>query len=148
MPPEPDDGPVDAEPIEIHAVLDASALLSYARGHVHVGELLIDIADADGYLGLPTLALLAAHVQLLGNEQARARFGVLATLPGVAILELSVEQSAEVARHVPLAAGDLVRAQVTWAVLKHGAYYLTCEPDAVPMEVPHDQVHVIPTDDA
>jgi hypothetical protein len=76
MPSEPGDGPVDEEPIEIHAVLDASALLSYARGHVHVGELLIDI-------------------------QARARLGVPATLPGVAILELSVEQSAEVARHVP-----------------------------------------------
>lgn len=53
------DEQVTGEDIEIRAVLDTSALLSCAHGHVHVGELLIDIADEGAYMGLPTVALLA-----------------------------------------------------------------------------------------
>lgn len=72
--------------IEIRAVLDSSAILSYSRAHVHVGELLVDIADEGAYVGLPTVALLDAYAQIRTDQPASARLGVLATLPGVAVL--------------------------------------------------------------
>jgi hypothetical protein len=56
---------------EIRAVLDRSALQSYARGHVHVGELLIDIADEKASIAIPAAALADAHAAALENEHAR-----------------------------------------------------------------------------
>ncbi|MEU5723487.1 hypothetical protein ABZ783_16905 [Micromonospora sp. NPDC047738] len=84
--------------IEIRAILDASAILSYSRGHVHVGELLVDIADEGAYLGLPTVALLEAYAQT-SDRPAAARLGVLATLPGVAVLPLSAPDAAQASHH-------------------------------------------------
>jgi hypothetical protein len=139
-------GDLPGEPIEIRAVLETSALLSYAGGQVHVGELLVDIADEGAHMGLPAVALLAAHARLLGDAQARARLGVLATLPGIAVLVLAGDEAAEVAATVPGTGHDLARAHAVWAALAHGAYYLTCE--AAPPAVPADQVHHIPPDDA
>jgi hypothetical protein len=138
----------DEEGIEIRAVLDCSALLSYARGHVHVGELLIDIADEGAYMALPAVALLEAHARLLGDDQARARLGLLATLPGVAVLSLGGAQANAVAALVLPAAGDLARAHAAWAALTHGAYYLSTEPKLAPSVIPTVQVHAIPADDA
>jgi hypothetical protein len=134
------------EPIEIRAVLETSAVLSYARGHVHVGELLIDLADEGAHMGLPAIALLDAHARLLGEVQSRARLGVLAALPGIAVLALGADEATEVAATVPGAGQDLARAHAVWAALIHGAYYLTCE--TAPLAVPIDQVHHIPPDDA
>ena len=65
----PYEGDAGDEDIEIRAVLDTTATLSYARGHVHIGELLVDIADEGAYTGLPALVLLDAHSQVLDNQQ-------------------------------------------------------------------------------
>lgn len=137
-----------SEEIEIRAVLDTSALLSYAHGHVHVGELLIDIADEGVYLGLPSVALLDAHARLLGDGQARARLGVLVTLPGSAVLLLGEDEALAVAATVPQTDNDLARAHAVWAALRNGAYYLTSQPDLVASVIPADQIHYIPADDA
>jgi hypothetical protein len=134
------------EPTEIRAVLETSAVLSYARGHVHVGELLVDIADEGAHMGLPAVALLDAHTRLLSDAQSRARLGVLAALPGIAVLALGADEASEVAATVPGAGHDLARAHAVWAALVHGAYYVTCE--AAPPAVPVDQVHYIPTHNA
>lgn len=136
-----------ADDIEIRAVLDASAVLSYSRGHVHVGELLVDIADEGAYVGLPTVALLKAYAQT-SDRPAAARLGVLATLPGVAVLPLSAPDAAQAATTVRLTKGDLARAHAVWAALQHDAYYLTCEPHLVPAVIAPELVHHIPVDDA
>ncbi len=143
---DPEDGTLEEEPIEIRAVLDTTAVLSYARGHVHVGELLVDIADEGAYMGLPTVVLLDAHARLLADAQARARLGVLATLPGIAVLPLGPDEAAAAAATVPGVRGNLAQAHAVWAALQHGAYYLTSEPG--PRALPDDDIHHIPTDDA
>lgn len=137
----------DDDEIEIRAVLDASAMLSYARGHVHVGELLVMVADEDAYAGLPAVALLDAHTRVT-DAPARARLGVLVTLPSVAVLPLGAHEAADVATVVGLVKGDLGRAHTVWAALDHGAYYLTAEPHLAPSVIPEDLVHPIPADDA
>jgi hypothetical protein len=136
------------EPVEVRAVLDVSAMLSYARGHVHVGELLVDIAEEGAYVGLPTVALLDAHAQTSGDRQADARLTVLATLPGATVLPLDAGDAALAAAVVPLVKGDLARAHAAWAALAHDAYYLTCEPHLVPAVISADLVHDIPAGDA
>lgn len=134
--------------VEIRAVLDVSAMLSYASGHVHVGEILIDIADEDGvHAGLPAVALLAAHAQVLTDAAARARLGVLAALPGVRVLPLDTGNAADVSLAVPLADGDLARAHALWAALEHRAYYLTTEPQTAAGILTEDQIHPIPDHD-
>jgi len=136
----------DDEPVEIRAVLDTSAVLSYTRGHVHIGELLVDIADEGAYVGLPTVVLLDAHARLLGDGAGRARLDVLVALPGIAVLTLGADEATGAAANVPGVDHDLARAHAVWAALYHGAYYLTTGP--APKALPEDQVHEIPTDDA
>jgi hypothetical protein len=138
-----------SDDIEIRAVLDTSAMLSYARGHVHVGEILVDIAAEEAvYAGLPAVALLAAYARTLGNGAAMARLGILVTLPAVVPLTLGPTQAADAASLVEITNGDLARAHTVWAALEHGAYYLTTEPHRAPAILTDDQVHPIPEADA
>lgn len=138
-----------SDDVEIRAVLDTSAMLSYARGHVHVGEILVDIAaEDDTCAGLPAVALVEALARVAGDDQARARLGVLVALPGVRTLVLDAPRAADVATAATLTKGDLARAHAVWSALEHGAYYLTAEPDRTPSILTDDQVHPIPVDDA
>ncbi len=132
----------------IHAVLDRSALRSYARGHVHIGELLIDIADGGAAMGIPATALLEAHVETLGDEHARALLNLLVTLPGIAVLDLDKQTAPLTADVVPSADGDLPRSHAVWAAKEHEAYYLTTEPGEVKELLPPGQIHAIPAEDA
>lgn len=138
--------PLDSPPIQ--AILDRSALLSYARGHVHVGELLVDIADEGVAMGIPAVALLDAHVDSLGDERARALLGLLVTLPGISVLDLDIRSAPPTADVVPAAKGDLPRSHAVWAARENEAYYLTTEPDQVRNLLPPGQIHVIPGRDA
>jgi len=132
----------------IHAVLDRSALRSYARGHIHIGELLVDVADAGAAMGIPATALLEAHVEALGDEHARALLNLLVTLPGIAVLDLDKHTAPPTADVVPAADGNLPRSHAVWAAKDHEAYYLTTEPDEVKDLLPPGQIHVIPAEDA
>jgi hypothetical protein len=132
---------------EVRGVLDASAVLSYARGHVHVGELLVEIAEDGAVTALPTVALFDAYSRLT-DAAGRGRVGVLAALPGVEALALAATDAASAAPAVRLTGGDLGRAHAVWVALHHGAYLLTCEPGSIPAIVPREQVHAIPVDDA
>jgi hypothetical protein len=136
------------DPMQIQAVLDRSAMESYARGHIHVGELLVDIADEGAHVGIPATALLEAHARALHDEHARALLRLLATLEGVTVLDLDAGAAATLAGSVPLAKGDMARAHAVWAANKHRAHYLTTEPTEAAGLVPADHIHVIPTDDA
>src|SRR6266542_3719384 len=115
--------------VEARAVLDCSAVLSYARGHVHVGELLVEIADEDAFVGLPALDMLDA-------------------LPVVAVLPLGSYEAAEVAPIVPLVKGDMSRAHAVWAALEDDAYYVTVEPHLLPKMMADIKLITISAEDA
>ena len=132
----------------IQAVLDRSALQSYARGHVHVGELLIDVADEGAFMAVPTVTLLDAYAQSLGNEHATALLNLIVTLPGIAVIDLDAPTASATAEEVPNSNGDLSRSHSVWAAKAHDAYYLTTEPAEVTDLLPPGQVHVIPSKDA
>ncbi|SRR6266545_1346237 len=134
--------------VDVRAVLDCSAMLSYARGHVHIGELLIEIADEDAFVGLPALALLDAYTQVGSTEPARGRLGMLAALPVVMVLPLGSHEAAEVAPTVPLVKGDMPRAHAIWAALEEDAYYVTVEPHLIPRTMARIKLLVIPAEDA
>lgn len=134
--------------VRIRAVLDSSAVLSYVRGHVHVGELLIEIADEGAHMGLPALALLDAYTRVGADDPARARLDLLVALPAIAVLPLGSAEAAGVSTIVPLVKGDLPRAHAVWAALRLGAYYVTVEPPLAPTNMTDDRLHVIPAEDA
>lgn len=134
--------------MSIHAVLDASAMVSYARGHVHVGETLLEVNEQAGEVGVPAIALLDAHTRLAGDGPGLARLGVLAAIPGVVVLPLGRVEAEDVADVIPLVKGDLARGHAVWAAVRAGAYLLTAEPEAMPAIVHPNQIIDIPADDA
>jgi hypothetical protein len=133
--------------IVIRAILDCSAILSYAHGHVHVGELMIEIADEEAYVGLPALALLEAYTQVGAEDPARDRLRMLVALPNVVVFPVGSQEAASIATIVPLTKGDLPRAHAVWAALRHGSYYVTVEPHLVPPNIAANRVQAIPADD-
>lgn len=138
----------DVDGTRVHAVLDASAMLSYARPHVHVGELISEITDEGAVVGVPAVALLDAYTRLGGDLVGRARLEYLAAMPGVRVLSLGKSEAARVSTTVPLVSGDLSRAHAVRMALDHGAYYVTTEPKVAPTVLTESKVHVIPVDDA
>jgi hypothetical protein len=135
-------------PREIRAVLDRSALQSYARGHVHIGELLIDVADEEAEMAIPAATLADAHELLIEDEHARALLHLLVTLPGTAVLKLDGATASAMAATLAQAEGDLSRAHAVWAANQHGALYVTTEPETVVSLIPPDNAHPISSKDA
>jgi hypothetical protein len=134
-------------PLEIRAVLDRSALRSYTLGHLHIGELLVDIADEGAYLAIPAATLAEASAGLMNDEHADALLRLLVTLPGTTVLDLDGESAFSIAGTVMQTAGDISRAHAVWAANKHNAYYLTTEPKTVTSLVPPDNLFPIPAED-
>jgi hypothetical protein len=132
----------------IKAVLDRSALESYTRGHVHVGELVATIADNDDLIAVPSVALLEAHARSIGDKHAQALLELLVTLRGVTVVSLGSPEVAEVAESVEFTDDDLSRAHSVWAALKHEAVYFTTEPEQVDGVLTDYQVIAIPPHDA
>lgn len=140
--------PMLDEPPVIQAVLDRSALQSYARGHIHVGELLIDVADEGASIAIPTVALMDAYAWSLGNRHATALLNLIIKLPGIAVIDLDATSAPGAAEEVPSSSGDLSRSHAVWAAKAHNAHYLTTEPAEVAELLPPGQIHVIPDKDA
>lgn len=65
----------DQAPIGL--VLDASAILSYVRGDLHVGEVLIEVGDTGAVSGLPVSSLVAAWQMAVDRD----RLGLLVDHP-------------------------------------------------------------------
>jgi hypothetical protein len=132
----------------IRVVLDATAAYSYARGHIHVGELINQVGEERGSrAALPAVALLEARHWAGHDPVACARLDVLANLPLVEVLPLDSAATSAIAPTVEVTAGDLSRAHAVWAALLHKAHYVTTEPKKAPLLVA-SQVVAIPTDDA
>lgn len=139
----------------IRAVLETTAILSYARGQVHVGELLVEVADEGACVGLPTVALLDAYSRVGDDVQGRARIEILAATPGIVVLPLGPREAAAISETVSrlgsngsaVADYDLARAHAAWAATAHSAYYLTCQPRLAPAVLARWQIHYIAPDD-
>jgi hypothetical protein len=134
--------------LRMQAVLDGSAMVSYARGHIHVGETMLEVSEDDGIVGVPATALLDAYVRLAGDGPALARLGLLGSMPSVAVLPLGRREAEEVADVVPFIKGDLARGHAIWAAVRDGAYILTSEPHTMPDIIHRDQIIPIPFEDA
>ena len=141
-------GAPEARP-EIRAVLDHTALQSYARGHVHVGELFGEVtAEDNGVVAIPSVALLEAHAREMDDPQARALLNYMVTLPGAMVLDLDLATAPEAAGYVRTMRGNLARAHTAWAAGAYRALCFTTEPEGYPDQVLADQIVAIPTPDA
>jgi hypothetical protein len=134
---------------EIRAILDSSALVSYTKGHVHVGEVIREVADEDAcVIAIPAAALAAAHAHNTGNHHAQRLLVLLTTLPGIAVLSLAADTAASMAGTLTIVDGDISLAHAVWTANKHRAVLFTTRPADVEKLVPHPNVIVIPLDDA
>jgi hypothetical protein len=134
---------------EIRAVLDHTALQSYARGHVHVGELFREVTDEDNaVVAIPSVALLEAYARSIDDPQAKALLNYMVTLPGAMVLDLDTTTAAQAAGYVRTMRGNLARGHALWAILTYEALGFTTEPEAYPEQVLEDQVVAIPTKNA
>ncbi|MEV6601830.1 hypothetical protein AB0M36_33980 [Actinoplanes sp. NPDC051346] len=133
---------------EIRAVLDSSAIRSYAKGHVHVGEVITEVADERAFVGIPATALLEALGHCEGDKIARARLDILVHLPGTLTLDLTAETAGRVAGTVAFTGGDLARSHAVWASLEHSAAYLTAEPQKSTRLIAEDRIIIVPAEDA
>jgi hypothetical protein len=132
----------------IRAVLDRSAIESYGRGHMHVGELITEIDNERAAIGIPATALLEAHAGFLADKLATARLAVLTGLPGTAMLNLDADAAEAIAPIVPHAGGDLARSHAVWAAREYSAVYLTSELDKTARLVDEDRVIAISPEEA
>jgi hypothetical protein len=123
-------------------VLDQAGMVSFARGDSRVADLIVETAAQHLLVGVPTVALLAAHTEVRGDEAARARLGLLTALPAVRVLSLTEVEAADVANLPPAdkPAGDLGRAHAAWAAETYRAYYATTDARSAPERVPPGQI--------
>ena len=137
------------EELQIKAVLDHTALLSYASAHVHVGELVHEVSDEENsVVAIPSVALTRARARALENPHARALLDYLVTMPRTVVLSLDLATAPQVAQYVPGMRGDISRAHAVWTSTTFEAPCFTTEPDAYPNLVIADQIVAIPTEDA
>ena len=135
------------EPV-VRAVLDASAMLSYAREHIHVGELLLEFGDEGSAAAVPAVTLLEAHARVGNDELATVRLDMLGRLPTTVVLELGRHEARLASLVAPLVKGDLAKTHAVWAALRYRAYFVTAEPAIVPSIIDRSNVVVIPRHDA
>jgi hypothetical protein len=134
---------------EIRAVLDHTALQSYARGHVHVGELFGEVTTEDNaVVAIPSVALLEAHARSIDDPQAKALLNYVVTLPGAMVLDLNLATAARAAGYVRTMRGNLARGHALWATVTYKALCFTTEPEAYPEQVLGEQIVAIRTKDA
>jgi len=131
----------------IRAILDSSAIQSYGRGHVHVGEMITEIAVERLRVGVPAVALMDAYASFAGDPVARARLGILAEIPPTVVLALDRRDAEKAATVAPFAGNDLSLAHAAWAALQHRALLVTTEPEKSISALPGEQILTVPTDD-
>ena len=136
-------------PPEIRAVLDHTALQSYASGHLHVSELLGEVADQENaFVAIPAVALLEAYARSIDDPHARALLNYLVTLPCAMVLDLEMTTAPRAAGHVRTMRGNMSRAHAVWAAMAHETLCVTTEPEAYPAQILAEQIAAIPSRDA
>lgn len=119
------------------AVFDTSAVVAYTRASEHVGELLQEISDEDGFVLVPAVCLIEARTA--GEDDGRLR--LLAAHRRVKVVGVEPGDWMRLAAGVALL-GTLGRACAALAALQEAAWYVaTCDPavygdgiDTIPIE--------------
>jgi hypothetical protein len=132
----------------IVAVLDRSALQSFSRGHVHVGEMLKEVAhEKDAVVAIPAVALLEARAGAVLDKSAFSLLEYITTLPTVALLPLDRDEALGAESAVLASVGDLARAHAIWAAMAHRVSCYTTEPERFPALMLRNQIVAIPAED-
>lgn len=106
------------------AVFDTSAVVAYTRESEHVGELLQEIGDEDGFVLVPAVCLIEASTD--GEDEARLR--LLSAHSRVKVVGLDGSDWVRLAAGVALL-GSLGRACAALAAVEEAAWYVaTCDP--------------------
>ncbi len=108
----------------IRLVLDTSAVLSYARGDVHVGELLTELEAEGAQVAIPVAVLADAFPHAIDAE----RVHLLAGHPSVLIVGEGAEDWQVLGGMVALV-GYYPQAAAAWLALDEGGWVLTAYPD-------------------
>lgn len=133
---------------KIYAVLDASAMESYARGHIHVGELIAEVPDElKPFLGIPAAALAEAYVRSVGDDLRRAKLDVLATSDASVVFGLDLPEARELGTFANTADGDLARLHAAWVATSCKAFFVTTEPKKAVGLVNDDAIFDVPAED-
>ncbi len=133
---------------QIELVLDASAMESYARGHVHVGQVLA-LAFPDGSKGrvaIPAVALAEAYSRRHADELGCSRLDLLTSLHSTTVMDLGLPEACEVG--AAAGNGDIPRTHAVWLARQHDAFFLTTEPKDVVGLLRENAIVAIPTEDA
>lgn len=107
----------------IKVVLDTSAIITYPS--VAVGELIAEVVDDGGMVGLPVTCLAAASLQVVAPDRVR----LLAAHKHAERLALSPDDWERLAAWWRLL-GRVDCATAATAARAHGAYLATAEPEA------------------
>lgn len=109
--------------LPIRLVLDASAVLEYTRGSIHVGEVLTQVEDDNAVAVVPSLSLAAVFRSITDSD----RLDVLFTLPFVAVIGEDGAQWRALAALYDVT-GRLDAAACALAAIDAGAAVLTAQP--------------------
>jgi hypothetical protein len=59
---------------EVFVVVDTSAVIGYASSSIEVGEIIAEVTDQGGYIGVPVVCLTEASRQVGENKARRVEF--------------------------------------------------------------------------
>jgi hypothetical protein len=114
-----------------------------------VGEAISEIADESGArVGIPSVALLEAHLSVAADKDSRGLLRHLAALPVTTLLTVDEQTASDVADVAVLTRGDLGQAHAAWVTVTLNAWCLSAMPDQIPSIVQRDVIIPIPLDDA
>lgn len=109
---------------QVRLVLDDTAVLEYARGTLHVGELLIQLAEAGHVAALPLVCLVEAYPAAVEAEH----LGTLAAHDTVVVVS-DDPADWETLGHLCAMTGGAVSASAALVALDADCWVLTTDPD-------------------
>lgn len=107
------------------AVLDTSAVVAYASGSVHVGELLQELGDEGSLAVVPVVCLIEALTGGAGEDHLR----LLAKHPSIRVVELEGSDWVRLSAGVMLLGALGLACSALIAVDGAALYVATCVPD-------------------
>ena len=107
----------------VRLVLDTSAILEFARGSVHVGEVLAELTDSQAAAALPVACLAEAVPLALERE----RLDALVTHEATVLLTDDAEEWSALG-HMCAVTGEFSAASVALAAIDFQAWILTARP--------------------
>ncbi|MEV6368154.1 hypothetical protein AB0L86_14815 [Micromonospora musae] len=114
-------------------MLDTGALLAYVQGVATVGEALVEVADAEGSVAVPSTCLLEAYCLLDPGEHELLR--MLRRNPAVhtmaPALDLNSDDEAPIIGSMGRHTGRLGAGHTAWVAMINQAGVITSQPDQI-----------------